>query len=642
MQADLTQPGSYKFEVFTLLEEDSDSSNDTVSVTVVSVPRIIDYPYLADFETDAGFWRPERGGRGPASWMRGRPRGKTIDRAGAGEFAYVTNPRGDYNNRELSYLRSPCFNFSGFAADPYLSFLLYVDTEVNFDQLSLQSSVDDGSTWQTVERNPTAINWYNNGRDQAWEGDGGFGGGYALVGQQLDGLAGQENVQLRFVFRSDGDGQRDGVAIDNIRIAPASAVDLAAASATLPGFSGCGSGADTLTFSFVDIGLQRVDSAVVTYRILGGATGSTAVTAPLTRGGRRTVRLPITDLNVVPPAAVTIDVWVEAVGDTLAFNDTIRLIYQPTRELPFLVDFEDGRLPIGWEADGDLTIGTGAGPTTTLSDLLFAQDTIAEFRTAYYGPFTRDSLSFNVDLSPDVGSTDIAARIRVMAEVACDSNLVQIIDTEYTGERLLSVSLAALDGQVARLFISVTRTAGDFTVSFDNISVRRCPANLGIKLTTVAPNGIFADDGEAFLEPSLGLAPYTYAWSTGDTTQSVDSLSVGEYRVTVTDALGCTDSRDVTVDLQAVGTDEPGALLAGLAVFPNPTGGRVDVKLSLPTVVNVALEVYDARGRRLEIRALGAAAEISTTVDLSDYPVGLYFLRVRAGEVARTVRVLRQ
>lgn len=39
--------------------------------------------------------------------------------------------------------------------------------------------------------------------------------------------------------------------------------------------------------------------------------------------------------------------------------------------------------------------------------------------------------------------------------------------------------------------------------------------------------------------PIGGTAPYTYLWSTGDTTQTVTGLTPGQYHITVTDAVGC-------------------------------------------------------------------------------------------------------
>lgn len=45
--------------------------------------------------------------------------------------------------------------------------------------------------------------------------------------------------------------------------------------------------------------------------------------------------------------------------------------------------------------------------------------------------------------------------------------------------------------------------------------------------------------GSASLDPFEGTPPYTYEWSTGETTQSIDGLSEGTYSYTVTDANGC-------------------------------------------------------------------------------------------------------
>ena len=47
-------------------------------------------------------------------------------------------------------------------------------------------------------------------------------------------------------------------------------------------------------------------------------------------------------------------------------------------------------------------------------------------------------------------------------------------------------------------------------------------------------------DGSISLSVSGGVAPYTYAWSNGASTQTASGLSLGPYSVTVTDAGGCT------------------------------------------------------------------------------------------------------
>ncbi len=641
-QLDLRTPGLYTIQAFTMLEDDEDSSNDTLTTTVASIPVISNLPYVENFEAGSGFWRGERGGRGPSSWQRGRPRNTLIDQAGSGEFAFVTNARGDYNNDERSYLRSPCFNFSGLTVDPFLSFLLYVDTEVSFDQFYLESSVDDGRTWRRVQRNPTGINWYNNARDQAWEGDGGFGGGYALAGQQLAGLAGESQVQLRFVFRSDGDGTREGIAIDNIRITARGGVDLAAVSADLLGLNGCGEGSDTLQFTFADIGTERVDSATVSYRIDGGAVVSQTVAAPAVLGSRQTVQFNAGYSTLTLPDSIVVVAWVKAAGDTAAYNDTTVLVYRPLQEVPFLVDFENGRRPTNWTLDSDLLIAQRPGNSSvTLYDNLNAQDTVALFTSASYGRYeTGDSIEMEVTLTPLTAGEEVSGTLLITYDIDCDDSLLveEPISLSAGTQRIVFPGV----GSSGSFSVEVIWESGDYYVDFDNIRVKRCPASLDIRLTTVPPSGIFADNGVAYLEVRAGLAPYTYQWSNGDTEASADSLSVANYSVTVTDALGCTDTRDVNIDLNPVSTGAANDLLAGLEAFPNPTSGRVEVRVELPDALPLSLEVYDARGQRIEQRELGRDRRLNAEVHLGDQPTGLYFVRVRAGAAARTIRVLRQ
>lgn len=46
------------------------------------------------------------------------------------------------------------------------------------------------------------------------------------------------------------------------------------------------------------------------------------------------------------------------------------------------------------------------------------------------------------------------------------------------------------------------------------------------------------EDGSILLNPSSGIAPYSYLWSNGDTTINPKGLSAGSYTVTVTDFIG--------------------------------------------------------------------------------------------------------
>ncbi|MFN4233195.1 MAG: gliding motility-associated C-terminal domain-containing protein [Bacteroidia bacterium] len=56
-----------------------------------------------------------------------------------------------------------------------------------------------------------------------------------------------------------------------------------------------------------------------------------------------------------------------------------------------------------------------------------------------------------------------------------------------------------------------------------------------------------ACDGTAISNPTGGTAPFTYSWSTGATSQSVNGLCPNQYTVTATDANGCSDTDTITI-----------------------------------------------------------------------------------------------
>ncbi|MCB9266569.1 MAG: T9SS type A sorting domain-containing protein [Lewinellaceae bacterium] len=57
------------------------------------------------------------------------------------------------------------------------------------------------------------------------------------------------------------------------------------------------------------------------------------------------------------------------------------------------------------------------------------------------------------------------------------------------------------------------------------------------------------ETGEASVTATGGAPPYTYAWSTGETTESVDGLAEGIYTVSITDANGCMATAQFEIDV---------------------------------------------------------------------------------------------
>ena len=72
------------------------------------------------------------------------------------------------------------------------------------------------------------------------------------------------------------------------------------------------------------------------------------------------------------------------------------------------------------------------------------------------------------------------------------------------------------------------------------------PLQPNASATPQTANGV--DDGTATADPLGGTGPFTYEWSNGETTQTIENLAPGDYIVTVTDANGCTAVQTTTVN----------------------------------------------------------------------------------------------
>ncbi len=70
---------------------------------------------------------------------------------------------------------------------------------------------------------------------------------------------------------------------------------------------------------------------------------------------------------------------------------------------------------------------------------------------------------------------------------------------------------------------------------------------LSLKLAKTDATTFEGADGKVDLTVTGGLTPYTYAWSNGATTEDIDKLIAGTYRVTVTDKAGKTATDSVKI-----------------------------------------------------------------------------------------------
>lgn len=109
--------------------------------------------------------------------------------------------------------------------------------------------------------------------------------------------------------------------------------------------------------------------------------------------------------------------------------------------------------------------------------------------------------------------------------------------------------------------------AGTYSISItDNDDINTDPVVTGIvtqpeaidiSLAATENASCFgACDGSVEVEISGGTAPYTYSWSTANTSESLNNLCAGTYQLTVTDANGCTEifSTDIQQPAEFIAT----------------------------------------------------------------------------------------
>src|SRR6478735_7816897 len=116
------------------------------------------YPYLQNFEgaTAPGWFS----GGTSSTWALGTPAKTVINSAASGTKAWVTGLTGNYSISEQSFVESPCFNMSTLVL-PVVELKVWWESEFSWDGAVLQSSIDNGTTWQVVGAKGDPNNWYN-------------------------------------------------------------------------------------------------------------------------------------------------------------------------------------------------------------------------------------------------------------------------------------------------------------------------------------------------------------------------------------------------------------------------------------------------------------------------------------------------
>jgi len=178
------------------------------------------------------------------------------------------------------------------------------------------------------------------------------------------------------------------------------------------------------------------------------------------------------------------------------------------------------------------------------------------------------------------------------------------------------------DGQTTSVAVGL----GGGLVSVDVVDSKGCNASIGTSITaslpvtsiTTAQNATLGNsDGSGTVLAAGGIPPYTYQWSSGQTSSAVGGLSPGAYVVGIEDSVGCTVTDTVIVEVAMID--------AATAFTPNGDGANDFWTIGdMSLYPNVEVTIMGRWGRMI-FNSIGYEDPWDGTYQGKELPMGSYF-----------------
>lgn len=151
-------------------------------------------------------------------------------------------------------------------------------------------------------------------------------------------------------------------------------------------------------------------------------------------------------------------------------------------------------------------------------------------------------------------------------------------------------------------------------------------------------------NGQVFVVPSGGQAPYTYLWNDpqNQTTATASNLCAGTYTCIITDQNGCSVSVDAVVQSETASLEELFAATA-FTLYPNPAAASVNLRYeSSLELGTVTLRILSVSGEVVRTQIMDLSAENEVTIPLSELQNGTYFIELQKAGVRVQKLVIKQ
>ncbi len=170
---------------------------------------------------------------------------------------------------------------------------------------------------------------------------------------------------------------------------------------------------------------------------------------------------------------------------------------------------------------------------------------------------------------------------------------------------------------------SVTATDVNNCISDSTIFVSQ-PFSLAVSISHTDETCANCKNGTMSVSASGGTQPYSYQWTNGETSPSIDSLAAGIYSVIILDANGCYITASDTVLPAILEVEEINSELQ-FTIYPNPNDGKFNLMISqFDNLKMKKIEIFNLIGEKLYSKIPTTSNEqLSTNLE-----IGIYFVKL--------------
>jgi hypothetical protein len=167
-----------------------------------------------------------------------------------------------------------------------------------------------------------------------------------------------------------------------------------------------------------------------------------------------------------------------------------------------------------------------------------------------------------------------------------------------------------------------------------------CPADFSVNVTVqdATPGNADGSIAVAVADPAFGFGGYTFALSTGATGANIGDLAAGDYTLTVSDKIGCTQTVAVTVGTMTAVQDIEA--LTSFSLTPNPASSVSALNVRFNKAVDAQVAVVNAIGQVMETLKFEGTTNLQHNFNLGKYADGIYLVKVSVGNQVHTERLI--